>query len=650
MQYLYPILFIFISLFTGCSDGNRATLEQANAIMEEDHDSALQILNTINREELNKRDVPYYSLLMTQALIKNFVPVSSDSLISIAYRKYNNDLHGDRGIRSQFYMGEILYNQKNHHKAIKYYLSAYEEAKRLKNDYWRAKAAEMIADSFCEVYNYEGSIKYRKEAILYYGKAGRIANQRYACADLSGDYIDDSKEKEALSIIDSVFFKTMEDMPEDTFLLDYIRRYRIDALIDCDRVDDLDTVDYNMLRSYFNNPPGIAALKTLCKIGKNGDSDIAERKLDSIFKITGSYEAKGHILYAKYLKAKREGRVASSLEYLDSILYYQNDICKFIIEESIRGAEGDFYTDLSVKNKRKSELYFFLLIFTCSLTFAIWRIYRLKNIACRKKIEASVEDIVTLRANSDKLDMERSILRDEINEKSNSIAKLRESINEKTRTISFLENKVMEEKNSNALLEDCIENKINVMHLLNLSLDDKGKLIERLKNEISRLEEEIKEHSCNIEILKKNLDAKSSDIMSKNVVMENLFRERWTTLNMLCNEYYEKGDSPVLREKIIGSIEKELKKIGSKKSIEQIEEAVNKYCDGILDDLKRECPNLTERDVTLATLIMAGFSVKAISYLLGIKTGNLYMIRRRLIERISNSNAPDKERFIERFH
>lgn len=149
MQKLYPIVFFIIFLILGgCSGKNRSMLEKVDSIIEEKADSALCILNRIDRNSLSKRDLPYYALLMTQAQIKTDLPVDSDSLISIAYKKYDGSWRGDKGIRSNFYMGERFFNRDQSRDAIKFYLSAYEESKRLENPYWRAKAAERIADLF----------------------------------------------------------------------------------------------------------------------------------------------------------------------------------------------------------------------------------------------------------------------------------------------------------------------------------------------------------------------------------------------------------------------------------------------------------------------------------------------------------------------
>ncbi len=177
MRNFITLIAVLTLLLCGCTGGNRHMLNQADAIMEQDADSALTILKSIDKNTLNKRDLPYYALLKTQAQVKTNVVLDSDSLIFIAYSNYSDDWWGDKGIRSNFYMGEVFYNKEKSREAMKFYLIALEESKRLNNNFWRAKASDRIADLFFNAFNYEMAANYRKQAIEYFGKAGNITNQ-----------------------------------------------------------------------------------------------------------------------------------------------------------------------------------------------------------------------------------------------------------------------------------------------------------------------------------------------------------------------------------------------------------------------------------------------------------------------------------------
>lgn len=61
-------LYILLSmLLAACTSPDRKTLERAEAIIIDHPDSAMAILTTIDRNRLSKSDLPYYSLLYTQA-------------------------------------------------------------------------------------------------------------------------------------------------------------------------------------------------------------------------------------------------------------------------------------------------------------------------------------------------------------------------------------------------------------------------------------------------------------------------------------------------------------------------------------------------------------------------------------------------------
>lgn len=578
-------------MLSSCSGSDHRMLKQADAVMEEHPDSALNLLLTVDRNDISNRDLPYYALLMTQAMVKNDVPVASDSLVSIAYEKFSDDWWGDKGIRSSFYMGEVFFNQEKPREAMRHYLSAYEEAKRLHNHYWHAKAAERIADLFFNAYNYGEAAKYRKEAIEYFGKADRVRNQRFAVADLAINYTNDSKSDIAMTLIDSLYAEALQESPEDSLLLLYIRRPRIDILIDTNNIEEIDSNDLRLLDTNDNVDQIIDAAILKSKLEFNNPNSYGIlNSLDTIEGVFFSQENKALILYAKYKQAKALGNSKRALDLTDSIIYYQDAMAENIIKESVIGSERDFYSNMSEKNRRRADYFLICFIAVCIITFLIWRLYRSKSIANRAELESSIESFLELKKLTNRLAIEKSSL---------------------------------------------IEN-----------LTAKSFTIDELRNEIIQLYSDIDKQRQNIKDLKKDSDIMSDTLRNKDIVLSSLFRQKWSTLNMLCNEYYEKGDSPNLRRYIIDSIEKELKKIGSKNGIQLIEDEVDLHYGGIIGNLKRDCSNLSQKDFTLFTLIIAGMSVKTICYLMGIKTGNFYVSKRRLIEKIKVSDSLDTEKFI----
>lgn len=586
MKNLYSLLF-FILFLTGCADRNQRMLKEADAVMEENSDSALIILNSIEKSKLSANDIPYYALLKTQAQVKSDISVTSDSLINIAYQKFKGDIFGDKVIRSNFYKGEIYYNQERFKDAMSYYLKAYEGAKYQNNYYWHAKASERIADLYFLAFHYDEAQKYRKEAIVFFKKSGKYKNEKYAIADLAYIYLNQHKPNEAFCLLDSLYEDCKKDESMDRNLLDYIRRPMISALVALGKIDEIDRDDYILLDKKKNSiENNILKSKIKTQFTEANNYDLI---LDSLSEFATSFDDKCILLYSRYENAKGRGDESLAIQLADSLLYYLNSLVENIITESIAGAQRDFYSSLASHNQEKNKLYLILLILSIiifvTIGFSLWRYFRLKNLARKADLEASIESFLATKAYAEKLNAEKKLMKEEIQAK---------------------------EKN------------------------------------VERLEKQILNKQLAIEALEKDINATKSDNNEKSQIFEALFREKWTTLNMLCEEYFEKGDSQKMRHIILNNIEKELQKISSKEGISQIEEAVNKYLDGIIERLREECPFLSEKDISMITLIVSGFSVKSICFLTKIKSGYYYVKKGRIIKKICESNAPNKDLFISR--
>ena len=114
MKFKPCIIFLFtVFIFASCLQKKpNSTLLQAESLVEEYPDSALYILQNIdNPQSFSKADYADYSLLMIQALDKNYL-VYSDTLLRAASDYF---LIGDNPIKkakTYFYLGCII--QKKH--------------------------------------------------------------------------------------------------------------------------------------------------------------------------------------------------------------------------------------------------------------------------------------------------------------------------------------------------------------------------------------------------------------------------------------------------------------------------------------------------------------------------------------------------------
>ena len=126
----------------------------------------------------------------------------------------------------------------------------------------------------------------------------------------------------------------------------------------------------------------------------------------------------------------------------------------------------------------------------------------------------------------------------------------------------------------------------------------------------------------------------------------SLYSSRLDTLNMLCNEYFEKSGSENIKLSLYNEVEKHILALRDPKSIVELEKIVNAFLNDILVKVKEELPELNKNDLTFLTYLYAGFSPRAVCIFTNIKIKNFYNRRSRLKDRILASGAPDREYFV----
>ena len=174
MQRCLIALFTLI-LFISCSKQNSDVsiiLDKAENCMEEHPDSSLNILNTLQLDSLTvKEDRARYALLKSMALDKNYVDVTSDSLISIALNFYKRFGSPDYKLKAFYYNGKVKMYAGDYEGAIENYIRA-EKYISNSSDYiaiGRLYNAKM--NVYRLIYDMEHAVKPAEMSAYYYSLA-----------------------------------------------------------------------------------------------------------------------------------------------------------------------------------------------------------------------------------------------------------------------------------------------------------------------------------------------------------------------------------------------------------------------------------------------------------------------------------------------
>ena len=93
------------------------TLSKVDFILDKDPKTALEKLDSIDQEMLVTRKMKArYALLRSISLDKNFIDLTTDTLIAPAVKYYNNHGSSDDKLKTLYYLGRIQYNAGNYNQ------------------------------------------------------------------------------------------------------------------------------------------------------------------------------------------------------------------------------------------------------------------------------------------------------------------------------------------------------------------------------------------------------------------------------------------------------------------------------------------------------------------------------------------------------
>ncbi|MCM1518776.1 MAG: hypothetical protein NC117_09060 [Pseudoflavonifractor sp.] len=187
---------------------------------------------------------------------------------------------------------------------------------------------------------------------------------------------------------------------------------------------------------------------------------------------------------------------------------------------------------------------------------------------------------------------------------------------------------------------------IAVIVLVSLYVIYREKL-KRKNMEIDNIMNEIQTRRQNIELLSSEIDNQKMQSAQLSRLVKELFSDKFTTINQLCDEYFEKKDSDKIKYTIYSKVKSEILKLSNPDEIKKLEKAVNDCKDNIALKLRSQFPDMKEADLTFLILVFSGLSQRAICLIMDIKLGNYYNKRQRLRCKIIESTAKDKYIFLQ---
>lgn len=166
-------------------------LSQVENCLESNPDSALALLKQIpHPEKLGGKAQADYALLMTQAMDKNYIIPTSDSLISFAVGYYGS--HGENSAamgKSYFYYGRVMKGLKRNEDAMKYYLLAKKVFDNTQEYTMLGLISEEIGNLNWRQNLYENALINYQDSRKYYTLAQNSLGMSYALRNIGRVYL-----------------------------------------------------------------------------------------------------------------------------------------------------------------------------------------------------------------------------------------------------------------------------------------------------------------------------------------------------------------------------------------------------------------------------------------------------------------------------
>lgn len=404
MKRLFSIGMIILCAISCTAIESNKTLKDVESYIMERPDSALSVLESMNREDLviNKNKA-HHALLHAMALDKNYIDVTDDSIAMVAVDYYQKRGSAKNRVKSLYYLGVSYYNAEDYDKAILTFSRAKDLAIAHDSLY-----LGMIYSAMSYTYN----CNYNSSQELYYAK---YASDIFSSIN-ADQYSRASKYRLAVAYHNSDYYeKAIEEY--DSLLTDSsdVDIFTLQSIIGkAHSMIEIDSIDYHIVDSLFRvaryeynvdfeEKDYWAWAYSLYRIGRNLEAAELIEMLDVSDEFVANF---WRVRIAAYLKDYE-----SVYKFNNLILQGQNTIVEDLLEESLAMYQSDYYhTQLELAEykvrTRTIELIavvFFVMLVSVILCISINRYIR-KQKTEKDKLFEYVEEIKRQLDESEKND------------------------------------------------------------------------------------------------------------------------------------------------------------------------------------------------------------------------------------------------------
>ena len=336
MKRLLAITIILLSIASCTFVNVSRTLNDVESYIMERPDSALAVLESIDRVDLNTaRTKAHHALLHAMALDKNYIDVTEDSIAKVATEYYKK--HGPRRnyARALYYLGKSYYYNEQYDKAILEYSKAEKVAEGCDSLYLGMIYSGKSYTYNCN-YNSSQEAYYAQKAYEIFSKLNISSYTRAALYRLAVSYHNNDEYENALNVYNRIIDESSD---VDFVLLQSLlgKAHTMIEIEDSDYfvIDNLFRKAHNEYHAEFEERDYWAWAYTLYRIEKTNEADILVEKLNSANELIASFwKARIYEFTNNFREAYKYALIANN---------HQNETIENILKESLATYQKDYY-------------------------------------------------------------------------------------------------------------------------------------------------------------------------------------------------------------------------------------------------------------------------------------------------------------------
>ena len=341
-------------------------LDDVESYIQERPDSALSVLKGIDKSVLNSRELKArHGLLLSMALDKNFIDLTSDSLIAPVVEYYEGTKDYDHLFKAYYYLGRIYHNADRHNESMLIYSKALDISDKINDDLYLGLLHAQFGNLNYDCFNYESAIENFQKAYEYYEKAGKETYMHYTLLNLAPLYYetgDWTKGKttlfECMAWANDNGIKTVFDNCVDQLFL-------LSVTSSMPSIVDEIIEKYGMQSLTLSTPVhyGLAY-----KYALGGGRQMFSSHIESAWESSDSHNDTTNILFTEYKSYKLLGDFEKSLQVYEEVFKREDQHVRAILNSPLMEERTDYLDKANNERKmiiRNQKLTIHVIILSC---------------------------------------------------------------------------------------------------------------------------------------------------------------------------------------------------------------------------------------------------------------------------------------------